>query len=57
MALYIVPMKATRLLEASTRNSTILGFGRFLKSTFFMDFIPSLTIFSDFLANVSFLFQ
>ena len=45
MALYIVPMKAARLLKASTRSSTILGYGRFLKSTFLLDFIPILTIF------------
>ena len=57
MALYIVPMKEARLLEASTRSSTISGYGRFLKSTFFLDFIPSLTIFSDFLAIVRSLSQ
>ena len=57
MALYIVPMKAARLLKASTRSSTISGYGRFLKSIFFLDFIPSLTIFSDFLAIVSSLSQ
>ena len=34
MALYMVLMKAARLLEASTRSSTILGYGRFLKSIF-----------------------
>ena len=53
MALYIVPMKAAHLLEASTRSSTLFRYGRFLKSIFFLDFIPSLTIFSGFLAIVS----
>ena len=57
MALYIVPMKAARLLEASTKSSTILGYGRFLKSIFSLDFIPSLTSFSDFLTTVSLLSQ
>ena len=57
MALYIVSMKAAHLLEATTRSSTILGFGRFLKSIFFLDFIPSLTSFSGFLTIVSLLSQ
>ena len=39
MALNIVPMKAARLLEASTRSSTISGYVRFLKSILFLDFI------------------
>ena len=45
MALYIVLMKAARLLEASTRSSNISGYGRFLKFTFFLDFSRDLTIF------------
>ena len=62
MALYVVPMKAARLLEASTKSSTILGYGTFLKSTFlffsfFLDFFRDLTIFSDFLAIMSSLSQ
>ena len=46
MALYIIPVKAARLLEASTRSSTISEYGRFLKFIFFLDFICDLTIFS-----------
>ena len=57
MALYIVQMKAARLLKASTRSSTLSGYGRFLKSIFFLDFISSLTSFSGFLAIVSLLSQ
>ena len=53
MALYIVPMKAARLLEASTRSSTISGYGRFLKFIFFLDLIYDLTnLFCGFLAIV-----
>ena len=55
MALYIVPMKAARLLEASTRSSTISRYGRFFEIYLFLDFFPSLTIFSNFLVIVSFL--
>ena len=51
MAFYIVPMKAARLLEASTRSSTISGYGRFVEIYLFLD--SGLTIFFNFLVIVS----
>ena len=48
MALYIVLVKAARLLEASTRSSTISGYVRFLKSTLFLDLFLFLFLFLNF---------